>query len=68
MRTNLKVFRTQQKMTQSEFAKAVGCSLSQYGMIEQGRRDGKQSFWTKLQTTFNIPDSKMWELVKLDEA
>ena len=68
MRTNLKVFRIQRKMTQKEFAKVIGCSLSQYGMIEQGQREGKQTFWNNLQTNFNIPDGQMWELMKLDKA
>lgn len=66
-RTALRVFRTKQKMTQAEFAAKVGFSRSQYALIEQGNRNGTQDFWNKLQAAFNIANSDMWELMKLDD-
>lgn len=65
-RTALKVFRVKQKMTQAEFAEKVGYSRSQYALIEQGNRNGTQDFWNKLQAAFDIADSEMWELTKID--
>lgn len=66
-RTALKVFRVKQKMTQAQFAEKLGYSRTQYAMIEQGNRDGKQDFWNKLQTVFNIADSEMWSLMQVDK-
>lgn len=64
MRTELKVFRVKQNMTQEEFAEKIGFSRSQYALIEQGNRNGTIDFWDKLKSTFNIPDSDMWNLMK----
>lgn len=66
-RMALKVFRVKQNMTQAQFAEKVGYSRSQYALIEQGNRKGTQDFWNKLQTAFNVPNSEMWSLTKIDE-
>lgn len=63
----LERFRRDQRMTQDDFAKEIGYSRSQYALIEQGKRNGTQDFWTKLQTRFCIEDCAMWELMKIDE-
>lgn len=66
MRTNLKVFRTQQKKTQDEMSQAIGCTRATYSMIENGKRNGREAFWNDLQRAFNIDDSQMWALRKND--
>ena len=66
-RTALKVFRVKLKMTQAELAGKIGYSHSQYALIEQGKRNGTQEFWNKLQAAFDIADVDMWELMKLDD-
>ena len=65
-RTNLKVFRIQQKMTQAEFAEKIGCNRGTYAAIEKGTRNGQHKFWLNLQHTFNISDADMWALKKRD--
>lgn len=67
MRTDLKVFRVKQKMTQEEFANKIGFSRSQYALIEQGNRNGTIDFWDKLKNTFEIPDTNMWRLMQNDK-
>ena len=64
MRTNLKVFRVKQNMTQDETAAKIGCSRSCYASIENGDREGRGTFWRDLQKAFDIPDSEMWALKK----
>ena len=67
MRTNLKLFRVKQRLTQGEVAERIGCSLNQYSMIERGARNGTVVFWQKFQQAFNIEDSELWELTKVEE-
>ena len=66
-RTNLKVFRVKHHLTQEEMAKKIGGYTRQaYAYVENGKRDGRKSFWKDLQKAFNVPDSEMWELQKND--
>lgn len=67
MRLNLKLFRIKHKMTQGEFADKLGVNRAGYSMIEQGKRDGTMTFWSKLKETFNIPENEMWSLMKNEE-
>ena len=64
MRTNLKVFRVKQHLSQEEMAEKIGFSRGAYTAIESGKRDGRQSFWEALQKAFDIPDEQMWALKK----
>lgn len=66
-RTALKVFRVKHKMSQEEFADKIGVVRSTYQSIESGARNGRKSFWDKLQKAFNVDNSDMWELMKRDE-
>lgn len=66
MRTNLKLFRVAHKMTQQQIADAIGYQRATYAAIESGKRTGRQTFWLDFQKAFNISDSEMWELMKLD--
>lgn len=64
-RTNLKLFRVAQKMTQAEFAEKIGCNRGTYAAIEKGTRNGLAGFWLKLQAAF--PAANIGELMKVDE-
>lgn len=67
-RVNLKKFRVELDLTQSEMAEAVGGITKQgYGSIENGRTHGSPEFWEALQKAFNIPDSDMYNLMILKE-
>lgn len=66
-RTNLKIFRVKKQMTQEEFSKRIGYRRQTYAAIENGKRDGRQTFWKDLQNAFNIPDGEIWELMKIDK-
>lgn len=64
MRTELKVLRVKNHLTQDEMAKKIGVTRVNYSAIEQGRNGGSLDFWDKLQTAFNIPDEEMYALIK----
>lgn len=64
MRTNLKVFRVKQKMTQDEMAEQIGYTRAAYSSIEKGKRNGRDAFWRDLQKAFNLDDTEMWSLMK----
>ena len=66
-RHNLYVFRCDKKLKQSEMAEKTGVSRRTYGLVENGKRDGSQMFWSNLQREFDVPDSEMYSLMKLDE-
>lgn len=67
MRTNLYMFRHSMKLSQAAMAKKIGCTRSTYSSIEIGARDGRQAFWNDLQKAFNVPENRMWELMKCDK-
>ena len=66
MRTNLKVFRIKQQMSQDEISAKIGCTRATYAAVENGARNGKQDFWKSLQDAFRLPDSEMWQMMKND--
>ena len=66
MRTNLKIFRIKQHLSQTEISEKIGCSRATYAAIESGARCGRQTFWKDLQKAFRLPDAEMWELMKND--
>lgn len=66
-RTNLKVFRTAHKLRQTDIAYDLGVSRATYSYIERGLRSGTYEFWSKLQSTYNVPDEDMYALQKLDK-
>ena len=67
MRTNLKLFRVKNNLSQLQMAEKLNCTRATYSSIECGSRDGRQSFWKGLQSAFAIPDANMWELMQNDE-
>lgn len=66
-RENLKDFRLLKRMSQDDFAKAIGYSRQMYHQVENGSREGTQDFWNALQKRFNIADADMWKLMKKTE-
>ena len=64
MRLNLKMWRLSKKLNQAEVAETMGMSRVTYQSIELGKRDGRQSFWERLQKAYDIPDADMWLLMK----
>lgn len=67
MRTNLKVFRIRHKLTQAKISDLLGVSRQVYSYIENGKRSGTAEFWSALQREFDVPDEKMYPLMRLDE-
>ena len=67
MRTNLKIFRIRQHLSQTEISEKVGYSRATYAAIESGKRSGRQQFWKDFQKAFRLQDSEMWQLMKNDE-
>lgn len=67
MRINLKVERVKRNLSQKEVAVLVGCNRVTYSMVERGERSGTHDFWKAIQSIFNVPDSEMFDLMKVDE-
>lgn len=68
MRLNLKIFRISHDLTQEEMAEKIGVSRMTYSNVESGRRGGQLDvFWNNLQKAFNVPDSEMYNIMKLDD-
>lgn len=68
MRSNLKAFRVKKNLDQQKMADVLGVSRATLSAIEKGKRRGSESFWNRLQTTFNVSDTEMWELTKNEEV
>ena len=66
MRTNLKVFRVKNHLSQEEAAKKVGGGRAYFGHIERGFRNGTDKFWSGLQKAFNLTENEI-ERLKRDE-
>lgn len=68
MRKALMLFRLDKHLTQAEMAEKTGVSVKTYNYIENGVRSGKQEFWDKLQQAFNVSDSEMFPLQKIERV
>lgn len=66
-RLALKQFRVGLDKTQDEFAGAANYERSHYAAVEAGKRHGTLEFWTSLQKAWDIPDEKMWGLMKYED-
>lgn len=64
LRRELKKLRNENNLTQAQMAKRLAMNVSQYNMIENGKRKGSQSFWLDIQREFKLSDAKMWILFK----
>lgn len=67
MRTNLKVFRVKQNLTQGELAEKLGYTRACLSAIEQGKREGRAAFWNALQKAFSLDYEALQELRRNDE-
>lgn len=65
-RTNLKLFRVKQGLSQQQIADKIGVMRATYSAVELGKRDARDYFWQELQRAFNIPDADMWALKRKD--
>lgn len=63
-RKNLKIFRVEHDLTQSDMAQRIGCSRDAYSAIESGTRDPSYDFMEKLYTAFSVPAERMWALLE----
>lgn len=66
MRTQLKVFRVLQKLSQSQIAAKLGYERAYYGHVERGLQKGSAAFWARLQESFGLADVVIEELKKVD--
>lgn len=62
MRTELKVLRVKNQLTQKQLAEKLGVSYPTYNLVEQGKRKGSTEFWQGIQSLFNLTDAEMWQL------
>ena len=68
MRLNLKLFRVSHDLTQEEIAEKIGVSRVTYYNVESGNRGGQLDvFWKNFQEAFDIPDSEMYNIMKLKD-
>lgn len=67
MRTNLKLIRVKNNLSQLQMAEKLDCTRATYSSIECGNREGRHYFWKRLQSAFSVPDANMWELMQNDE-
>lgn len=66
MRTNLKIFRIKQKLTQHQMSAKLGYEHAYFGHVERGHQDGSADFWERLQKTFGLTDNELQELKERD--
>lgn len=66
MRTQLKIFRILQRMSQGEMAEKLGYVRAYYGHVERGFQEGSAEFWARLQAAFKLTDEQIKELKKID--
>ena len=64
-RTNLKLLRVKQGLTQGEFAALIGCNRGTYCAIESGKRDARGMFWRAIERIF--PTANIEELKKIED-
>lgn len=65
-RHNLYMFRCDERLTQKEMAVKMGVTRQTYANVENGKRSGNSEFWDALQKAFDIPDSEMYTLMKIE--
>lgn len=66
MRTNLKVFRIRQLLSQHEMSEKLGYKHAYYGHVERGLQNGSAAFWERMQSAFGLTDEQIQELKQVD--
>ena len=61
-RHKLKLLRVKHDLTQEQIAKKLGCSVTTYNLVENGKRRGTEDFWKALKQLFNLEGGEVWEL------
>ena len=63
-RTNLKMARLAQQMTQEEVAAAIGLQRTTITNLEKGNINGSESTWKKLAALLGQPVEHLWQLAE----
>lgn len=66
MRKNLKLFRVEKDLTQTELATLTGVSVTTYWNIESGKSRGSMRFWMTLKNVY--PEIDIAEMEKVEGA
>lgn len=61
-RQNLYMFRCSKRLSQNGISEKIGCTRATYSNIEIGKRNGRASFWDKLQKAFDLTPSELEKL------
>lgn len=61
-RQNLYMFRCSKRLSQMSISRKIGCTRATYSNIEIGKRNGRKSFWDKLQKAFDLTPSELENL------
>lgn len=67
-KTELRVLRAKNGLTQKDMADMLGINRSTYSQIEGGKRKGSVEFWAKMQSKFGYSDTEIMELMKCERA
>lgn len=67
MRTNLKIFRVKQNLTQEQFAKEIGYERSSYADVENGKREPSMRFCKAISEAYGVPLTEVVEMMQNDE-
>ena len=64
MRTNLKLLRVKNHLTQIQMADELGVGRQTYAAVEVGRLRGSEELWKSVQARFGVEDAEMWALMQ----
>lgn len=67
MRKNLRKFRIDHDLNQTEFCKRIGYDRKMLYFVENNLKEGSAKFWDKVKTAFNLNDKEIRELKKVAE-
>ena len=67
MRTRLKLFRVQHKLTQEQISGKIGYGRMTYANVENGKRNPSKNFCVEFAKAFGLSLSKVSELMVIDE-
>lgn len=68
MRNGLYMFRHRMRLSQAETAERIGCDRGTYAAIENGKRNGRATFWNNLKKAFGLSDAEIDVLKKVDNT
>lgn len=65
-RTNLKIFRVANHLTQEAMAERIGFGRACYISVEKGRSEGRKAFWKAIEREFSLDAETVQALKKND--